>query len=130
MKFFCDNCLSPRVAKAIHHLVQPKHTVVHLREKFDPAITDVEWITQLGNEEDWIIVSADLNIRKRPAEREVLNAAKLTTFFFAKGYTKFDTWQQAKWSVEKWPLIIDMAAKVTPGSAFLVPNKGNKLQPL
>lgn len=112
----------------MHALAQPDHSVLHLRQKWPEAshtvVEDVIWIQKLADEGEWVIVSGDIRIRKRPAEKEALRAAKLTTFFLADGYPKFDKWEQVRWLIEQWPDIVDLAAKVAPGSIFRVPKRG------
>lgn len=128
MRFFFDNCVSRRLATAMHALVEPEHEVVHLREKWPKAdqqsISDTTWITQLGNEGGWVVLSGDVRIRTRPAERDALRTAKLTAFFLADGYPKLGKWEQVRWLVDKWPEIVELAQKVGPGSTFRVPKRG------
>jgi len=128
VRFFFDNCLSPRLAKALHALIEPRHEVVHLRDRFPQNVSDTEWIAKLAAEGSWVIISGDLRIRKRPQEREVWKAARLTTFFMAKAYVTLDSWEQVRWLIEKWPLIMDQADKVRPGAAFIVPRRGKQLE--
>ncbi|HBS29582.1 MAG TPA: hypothetical protein DEB06_09080 [Phycisphaerales bacterium] len=130
MKFFFDNCLSPRLATALNALVEPEHSVVHLRDKFATPTPDTDWIVRLSEEGGWIIVSGDLRISKRPTEREVWRAAKLTTFFMADGYQNLDEWQQVRVMIEKWPQIMDLAERTGRGSAFRVPIRSRKIETL
>lgn len=127
MNFFFDNCISPKLARAIHQLVLPEHRVVPLREMFESHTPDIDWLQTLGGEGGWIVISGDMRIRKRPKERDVWKAARLTTFFMADGFQEVGQWEQVRWMIDKWPLIADQAAKVTPGAAFIVPKRGNKL---
>lgn len=128
MKFFFDNCISPRLARAMHALIEPQHEVRHLRDRYPGAdsssIEDTTWITDLGKERGWIIVSGDIAIRSRPAERAALQAARLTAFFLAKGFTQLDGWEQVHWLIDQWPRIVELADKTEAGSAFLVPKRG------
>ena len=59
MKVLFDHNLSPRVARAIHILVEPEDMVFALSEKFSPSVTDLEWIGTLGHEGGWAVVSGD-----------------------------------------------------------------------
>jgi len=99
MKFFFDNCISPKLARAIHALIEPDHKVEHLRDRFVPSTKDTEWIQQLADEGNWVIVTADHRIRTRPQERQVWKAAKLTTFFMADAFEQLPAWEQVKWMV-------------------------------
>jgi hypothetical protein len=124
MKFFFDNCISPRLAAAFHELLKPDHEVVALRQKFSQACSDVVWINGLASEGGWIIVSGDLRIKKRPQEVAVWKAARLTTFFMADGFPQLPDWEQVGWMVEKWPEIVELAERVAPGAVFKVPKRG------
>jgi hypothetical protein len=129
MRFFFDNCISPRLARAIRVLVEHEsHTISYLKERFPESTQDVSWLQTLATEGDWVVVSGDLMIRQRPQERDIWKSAKLTTFFMAKGYTALPAWEQVRWLIDKWPLIVEQAARVKPGAAFLVPKVGHKLE--
>ncbi len=56
--------------------------------------------------------------------------AKLTTFFMADGFPSQPAWEQVRWLIDKWPLILDQAKLVIAGSAFLVPKRGKGLVPI
>jgi PIN like domain len=128
MRFFFDNCVSPKLARAMHALAQPEHEVQALRERYANAdvrsIEDTRWLSDLGVERDWIVVSGDISIRRRPGESAQLKASKLTTFFMAEGYTKTDKWEQVRWMIEKWPEIVRLAGQVAAGGLFRVPRRG------
>lgn len=131
MKFFFDHCISSRLAKAVHELVVPDHEVVSLRSKFArDDIKDIDWLNILAREGGWTVISGDMAIRTRPRERDVWKAAKLTTFFMARGFTQQPEWEQVRWLIDKWPLIVDMAGRVNPGAAYEVPKRGSKLTAL
>lgn len=128
MRFFFDNCMSPKLARAMHELISPLHEAVPLRQRWPEAdrhsVADVDWIRSLGTEGNWAVISGDIRIRSRPAERDALKAARLTTFFLADGYPKLDKWEQVRWLIEKWTEIVDLSERVARGSTFRVPRRG------
>lgn len=70
MKFFIDNCIARRIAQSIAILSHGQgHEIVHLTEKFEPGVIDVDWIRALQSEGDWIIVSADPRISRSRIEQ-------------------------------------------------------------
>ncbi len=99
------------------------YKVVHLKDRFPRNISDIEWFRALGEEGNWIIVSGDTQISKRPHEREVWRQAGFTTFFLAKGWMNQGVWNQAWRMVRWWPAIVDMSVRVRPGAAFEIPVK-------
>jgi hypothetical protein len=122
LKFFFDNCLSPYLAQAIRALSVPeRHEVVHLRDRFQANAPDVDWITALGQEGAWVIISGDPRISKNRHEREVWRQAQLTTFFLAKGWMTIGFWEQAANLVRWWPKIVEQAHLVQAGAVFEVP---------
>src|SRR2546422_7219606 len=48
-----------------------------LRDKFLANITDPAWIRALGEDKDWVIISADLGITKNPANRSEEHTSEL-----------------------------------------------------
>jgi len=130
MKFFFDNCISPKLARAIHALVEPEHQAIHLTPRFKANTPDIDWIRELAREQGWIVISGDMRIKKRPQEREVWKQSRLTTFFMADGFENQLAWEQVRWLIDKWPAIQQQAELVIAGSAFIVPKRGKALQPI
>ena len=123
MRFFLDNCLSPRHAHALHALT-PDHEVRHLSDVFEKRNTpDEEWLSRLAQDGDWVVVSGDMRIFKSPQLRQVWIDSKQTAFFLAKGWMNQRFWDQAWWLVRWWPQILGQAQLVEPGSGFEVPAK-------
>jgi PIN like domain len=129
VRFFFDNNLPPPIAKALDALTSAEgHSVVHLRDRFPPDVTDVEWLTTRGQEGNWIIVSGDLRIIENRHERAAWLEGKLTAFFLKPGWMNQPLWIQAWHLIRWWPKIVDQARKVHPGAGFLVPMKGQKFE--
>lgn len=127
MKFFFDNNISPRTARALHALVEPRHQCIHLREKFRSDIRDEEWIHSLAEEGGWIVISGDYKILKRKAEKLALDQAGLTVFFLKRGWTKSTSLKLEQLTGKlllRWSEIARLAESALPGQAFDVPLKG------
>ena len=68
MKFFCDNNISHRIAKALSILAQPTE-VIHLTDKFPANTPDEEWIFKM-KQEGYVIISGDpKNCQKTSSEK-------------------------------------------------------------
>lgn len=132
MRFFFDNNISPRIARAIGCLADfDRDQVVHLKEQFPSNTVDTVWIPALAEEKSWIIVSGDSKIRTKPMEREAFARAGLTTFFFAKGWMNTSFWGQAALLVRWWPKIREQAGLAVSGSFFEIPHKSyGKFRPI
>jgi PIN like domain len=121
MKFFFDNCTSPRLAAAIGAISE--YEVKHLRDLFSADTPDIDWLRQLAEEGDWIIISGDTRIFKTPHEREAWHSTRLTGFFWSPQWLKKKLWEQAWRLVRWWPKIEDQAKLIEAGAAFEIPLK-------
>jgi hypothetical protein len=129
MRFFLDNCISPKYARALRVLAEmQQYEIVHLQDRFPPDIRDEDWIRQLGEEGDWVIVSGDPRISRSKPVRNVWRESGITAFFFADGWAQHRFWRQAADMVHWWPTIVLEAGRALRGSGFLIPVKGSKLK--
>jgi hypothetical protein len=120
VKFFFDNNLPARLAKALNALAEPDHSVVHLKDRFSANTADEVWLSQLGGEEDWVIISGDQRILKNPHEIKAWKAAKHTTFFLKKAWMALGFWDQAQKMVKCFPELIRQAESAHRGSQFQI----------
>ncbi len=120
MKFFFDNNLSPKLARCLHVLVQPDHVVVHLKERFAANTPDEIWMRTLAREDDWVIISMDTRILRKPHEISAWREAGHTTFFLKKGWSQLRFWDQAQKFVKFFPDIIETASRSPAGSMHFV----------
>ena len=120
MKFFIDNNLPPAWAKALDAL-DDTHTVTHLRDKFPPDVTDIDWIQALSGEGGWYIISGDMRISRNQHEREAWLRSGLVGFFLGKSWRSVKYWDQTWRFVRWWPNIVQQAELVTPPAAFEIP---------
>lgn len=131
MKFFLDNCLSPRYAKSLDILSERDgHKVVHLLETFDRQTADIIWIRVLAEEGDWVIVSGDTRILRVPELRAEWLASGLTAFFLEHRWMNVSYWDQASHLVRWWPNILEQARLVERGSGFQVPFARGRFKPI
>lgn len=130
MRFFLDNCISIRYARALRELAEVQnYDIQHLREKFDAENTkDPEWIGVLAEEGDWVIVSGDPRITKGRVERAAWHESGLTAFFFSDGWASRSFWHQAEDIVRWWPQIVLEARRARPGTGHLLPVKGKEMR--
>jgi predicted nuclease of predicted toxin-antitoxin system len=75
-----DHNLSPRLARALDALLSDNHTIVALRDKFPTDISDIDFISALSREGNWIIISGDYRITRNKAERQAFQQSRLTGF--------------------------------------------------
>ena len=119
MKLFFDNCLSPAIPEALKLLV-PQATISHLREKFPADTKDLLWITDLGNEGGWTVVSTDA-LWKVPQQVEALHRARLTLFVFRGGFGELPLAKQAFCLLKRWDEFERIVKAANPGDWYDVP---------
>jgi predicted nuclease of predicted toxin-antitoxin system len=118
VRFFLDNCIAPRIARALHAASYPTHEVVHLQEKFPSDMSDEEWFAKLGEEGDWIIISGDAKISRSAHEKQAWLQSKLTVFFLTKGWMNIPPYEQLSKLSHCFPEIVKRCEKAPAGSTF------------
>jgi hypothetical protein len=125
VKFFLDNCLSPRYAQSLNILSEKDgYKVVHLQDQFPRDAKDEVWLQALGAEGDWVVVSGDTRILRNPRLRNEWASARLTAFFLSRGWMKLPYWRQIGLLVHWWPSILEQSRLVQRGTGFEVPSRG------
>ncbi|PJZ78107.1 hypothetical protein [Leptospira neocaledonica] len=127
MKFFLDNNLSPKIAKVLD-ILDSSNSVIHLQEKFNRDISDIDWIRSLGQDKDWIVLTADNKILTNPHEKAAWKESGLIIFALKKSWLSLKLWDFASSIVRRWPDIIKSSQKASPAQCFIVPIKGEKIQ--
>lgn len=122
-----DENLPPAMAKALAALFAGKHEIVHLRQKFGPAVKDTEWIGSLNAEGHWVVISGDRRITKNKAEQQAFKGSKLVGFFLAPGLQKAKLTKQMERLMALWETIEIQSELVGGGAMFEIPMKSNKL---
>ena len=122
MKVFLDNNLSPVLARALAELAKHENwSVHHLRDFFPPDTSDADGIRELGTDQGWTVICADIRLLKRPHERAALKAGKVPVFALQPGWLDRGFWDQA-WLLTRWlPTIATAATSYPPGTFVRVP---------
>jgi hypothetical protein len=116
------------MAKALQELAKAQRVeIVHLSDRFDRSVRDVDWISTIGKE-GWIVVSGDSRISRNPIERAAWHEAGFTVFFLDDGWANRNFWTQASELVRWWPIITETAKSCKAGSGFRLPFKGTQSQ--
>jgi hypothetical protein len=127
VKFFLDNMISPKFARA---LCAVDRDVTSLRERFPQDTPDEEWLREIA--EDYpVLITVDRHIRTRPLEREALSKSGLITLFLGPFFAKhnFRFWNQFVWLVRHWQSIEETARGLAKGSCMLLTQNG-KMHPM
>jgi hypothetical protein len=124
--FFLDNCLSVKIGKALRALDQD---VRILKEIYPPDTLDSTWMPLVA-EENWIAVTDDNYILRRPAERKLLVRLKLRAVFLPGPFANLGMWQQVVKIGSWWPDILEACADLQPGACLQVKMKSGKVVPV
>jgi hypothetical protein len=130
VKVVFDNNLSPALARALQELFKGQHEIVALRDKFRGAPTDVEWITELSRDGNWIVISGDRRITRNRAEYQAFRNSRLVGFFLSKGLYKSKATKQMERILALWDAVETIASTVQGGAIFELPIKSGRVQQL
>ena len=128
VKLLVDHNLPPKLARALHLIWEPEHEIVALREKFGRSdLTDEAWITALGREGGWAVLSADMNIAKKRPSRDAFLSAGLVGFFFGSTMQKWPLHRQAARILTIWPQMVAQM-RTNANGCFEVPAKASQFR--
>lgn len=130
MKVMLDENLPVALARSLAALFLGTHEIVHLRDKFGPAVQDIEWISDLNSEGKWIVISADRRIARNKAEQQAFKSSKLIGFFLSPGLQKSKITKQMERLMALWEVVEKQVELVGGGSMFEIPTTSSKLRPI
>jgi len=94
LKVFFDHNLLPHLAHALNILLGPEgDEVIHLTDRFPANAEDVVWMTALGDEGGWVVISADRRINRNRLEREAWRRSGLVVFFLTSQWQRLRKWK-------------------------------------
>ena len=127
MKVVVDENLPPALARALHALFNGEHDVIHIRDRYGPGVTDLQWIPELSSEGSWVVISGDRRIGRNKAELNAFRSSRLIGFFLAAGLQKAPLVKQAERILALWEGIEVLAARTKPGSMFILPMTSTRI---
>ncbi len=123
MKYFFDNCISPKYAAMLRAL---EVDVQALRDIFPQDVKDIDLLAKIPKRlgKDVIFVTGDTHISRRKAEAQALRESKLTALFLGPFWSNMQFWDQAIWLVRRWPSIDNFASSVERGTFAEIKQRG------
>jgi PIN domain-containing protein len=128
VKVFFDHNMSPAMAYAFRELFRGNHEIVALRDRFKPDVADVEWITALSREANWVVISADRRITRNRSEYNAFRSSRLIGFFLSRGLQKAKISKQMERILALWDNIETVSKSVEGGAMFELPMKTNRVK--
>lgn len=119
MKILFDNNISPKVARAINELKKGRDGdfCVALRDKYRASTPDIAWISDLGLERGWCVVSADLRITRNKAEIAAWRQTDLVGFFMRPAFARLEPIAQTA-RLLFWLPVLENQMKIIAGPAL------------
>jgi hypothetical protein len=102
VKVIVDENLPPAIAIARAAVFKGQHEIVHIRSRFGPGVTDIEWITTLNQEGNWAVISGDRRITRNTAEYQAFRNSRPIGFFLAPGLYKSKSIKQLERILALW----------------------------
>lgn len=130
MKVFFDHNMSPAMARALAELFKKQHEVTFLAEKFARDTRDIEWMSTLSGEGQWVVISGDRRITRNHAERQAFRNSNLIGFFLSEGLYKASVIKQMERILALWPSIESLCETVHSGAMFELPMKSTRVRQL
>jgi hypothetical protein len=130
VKILADNNISPKVARALNALVEDYHgsLVIALRDKFPANTSDIAWITALGREGGWSVISADLHIHRNKVERAAWMQTDLIGYFLEPSLAALRPPEQAARLIMRLEAIEAQNRIVRGPAMFSIPMRGGLRQ--
>jgi PIN like domain len=121
MNILLDSTLPPRFARALHILLQPDHSVVHVRDLIGNDATDQHIMDHLANHPETIVVGIDLDTTAHPHRLEFLRLWNSNVFLLQSSWIKMDQWEQAWMLTRRLQEIIKKTTASARSAIYLVP---------
>jgi hypothetical protein len=116
------------LARGLNALFDDKYQVIALREKFGRSgVPDEEWITALGNEGGWTVLSGDLRIAKKRPSRELFLRSNLVGFFPLPSVLTLPYPKMVARILTVWPEMIELV-RVSDRGVYEISIKGSKFR--
>lgn len=107
-----------------------EHAVTCHRDKFGQRCRlGEEWISELGREGEWVILSGDVNIARKRPQRERFFRSSLVGFFPRAAVMELPLPKKAAKILSVWDRMVGLARDVRPG-VFELQQRGDQSKAL
>jgi hypothetical protein len=120
VKYFFDNCISPKLPEMLHALGVD---AVALSDGLPSDTKDIALFGHLCGRE-LVFISTDTSQLTRQQEARALKQAGVTALYLGPFFPKMKLWAQAVWLVTKWPGISAFACNIAMGSCAEIKQNG------
>lgn len=110
MTVYCDENIPKHLAHGFQIMQNPENlkegreqiSVIHLLDKFDRGIKDLEWIPLLEPKD--IVITRDIHLSRRKSEIAAYKEQNIGLFFLrgANSKDQLSTWEMAEILIRRW----------------------------
>ncbi len=119
VKILFDNNISPNVVKALSAVLPAQQCYIeHLRSKFAEDTPDQVWLSALGVEGGWAVLTRDNQMSRKPHEVRAWLDNGLVIFFLHSSWQNLDVPTQTGRLLIYWPRIAAAFHNATPPAGF------------
>jgi hypothetical protein len=130
MKFYFDENIAPRIARALAVLTEADSVEIYSIADIKRGAPDEEWIPVVGKKEG-IVITQDMNIHRTRHQRELYKKHGVGVVFFKppkkSGYSY---WEMLTQILTSWPDIIKTVEKAEKPFAYVIRPRSKKLERL
>ena len=127
MNVFFDENFADRIPHALEQLDAENH-YFHVVDVGWGATKDVAWLSQLPVDEHNVVFTLDRGISRNPVERTAWRESGAVIFFLKRSWQDVAPWDVAAKIITRWEVFLRKAEKARPGTGFIVPVSGNKIE--
>ncbi len=125
VRLLFDENISHRLVDFLHHESRLAE-MHHLRAMGWSGKKDVEWIP-IAVAREFVLVTGDRNEVTRGIITEDLKQMGARVILLGQFWDHLPRWERAKWLVRHIEMIVNLAQRMTVGSAVLVHKRGQKV---
>jgi len=116
-----DATLPPRLARALHVLLQPDHSAAHIRDILGNDASDSMLIQHIQDHPGSLILGIDLDIIDNPHRMAALRECGCPVFLLSSAWLELNEWSLVWMLTNRLPSILHTAEKIPGTSIYLVP---------
>lgn len=110
--YFFDRCCPRVLARVIKAYEDAEVRYFDDDARFEKTTMDEAWLSTLaGDSTEWVIISADANILRKPHELAVLQSSRLKFFLLGKAWQNMNIHEKCVNLLKAWPRVVTTAAQ-------------------
>jgi len=121
MNLLLDATLPPRLARALHLLLQPEHTAAHVRDLLGNDASDRMLLQHVHEHPGSLVLGIDLEVIDNPHRLAAMRECRCPVFLLSSAWLEVSEWNLVWMAAKRMPSILEIARTVPGPSIYLVP---------